>query len=171
MIPNDRIRLLRDTSRMLEGYARGAAAKLVTRFCHDWDGVQRVHDALIEITGASPEPELDVNLSFGPPPIPSDEHFHAITTVGELHKEGKAMRHCVSSRSQQILAGECYVYRVNVNGERATLQIAIKPDGLVIDEFRLRANADPSPEAWAAVRIWLERNSTEGAVRPGTDDG
>ena len=57
------------------------------------------------------------------------------------------MRHCVATRADDGLAGECYVYRVNLTGERGTLQVGIRPDGLLIDEFRLRNNAEPSPAA------------------------
>ena len=73
----------------------------------------------------------------------------------------------MATRASDILAGECYVYRVKVCGERGTLQIGIKPHGLVIDEFRLRRNAEPSPAAWAAARAWLARYSGDQAVQSG----
>lgn len=151
--------LVRDTSRMLErlGYDRSDPALL--RFSRSPGGLQRLHDVLVR---ALNHPDANVSgclanaaLSFGAPPIPSNAIFRAITSVGELYDEGREMRHCVASRADDVLAGACYVYRMNLNGERATLQIGIHPSGWVIDEFRLRGNANPSEEAWAAALEWI----------------
>jgi hypothetical protein len=165
-----RIALLVDTSRLLEEYPRNRTDRFVHQFCRDWSGVQRAHDGLMLLCGEQHASDLDPALSLGPPPIPPDDRFQAVTTVGELQEEGKTMRHCVATRASDILAGECYVYRVKVCGEHGTLQIGIKPHGLVIDEFRLRRNADPSPAAWAAARAWLARNSGDQAVQSGEKD-
>lgn len=161
-IVEPRLDLLRDTSRMLEGYPRRGTDRLVTQFCRDWAGVQRVHDALITMGGGDDGSNFDPSLAFGPPPIPSNDQFQAITTVGELREEGRRMRHCVATRAEDVLAGGCYIYRVRIRGERGTLQVGIKPQGLVIDEFRLRGNTDPSPAAWAAAQAWFEGATTGG---------
>jgi len=161
--------LLVDTSRMLEQYSRNTTDRLVRRYCRDWSGIQRTHDALI--LHRAEKCDLDPGLSLGPPPIPSDDRFEAITTVGELQGEGASMRHCVAIRAKDILAGECYVYRANVCGERGTIQVGIKPHGLVIDEFRLARNRNPSSAAWAAARAWLECHAMDQAGRSGTRDG
>ena len=56
------------------------------------------------------------------------------------------------------MARRCALYRVNVAGERATLEIAVGRDGepLAIDEFRLACNAEPSEASWQAAGAWLE---------------
>jgi hypothetical protein len=149
-----RLTLLRDTSRMLAGYARERTDLLASRFARSWAGVELVHEALLSMN-EDQDLDLDDGRDFGPPPIPSNESFEAISTLGELRSEGQVMRHCVAVRAQDVLAGRCYVYRVNVAGERATLQLGIKPDGLVIDEFRGFNNTAPSPSAWAAVEDWI----------------
>ena len=160
----DRIGLLIDTNRMLERLDRDGAASLVGMSCHDWMAVSRLHDVLVEFwteeVAYEDESDLDPAQSFGLPPIPSSKQFEAITTVGELAEEGKTQRHCVSIRAPDVLDGSCYIYRVNVRGERGTLQIGTESNKRVIDEFRLRNNADPSPAAWIAAMQWVnEANS------------
>jgi hypothetical protein len=162
-ILDHRLDLLRDTSRMLEGYHRRAAERVVAYACRDWAGVQRLHDVLVDLGAGDDDTDLDPALSFGQPPIPSDEQFQAITTVGELVREGKLMRHCVATRAEDVLAGDCYIYRVDVDGERATLQVGIEGNRLIIDEFRLCGNGEPSPGAWRATREWLDRAAAQRA--------
>ena len=154
IIDATRLSLLRDTSRMLAGYTRNRTDLVVSRFAGDWAGVELVHESLLA-TGADDDPDVDSNVAFGPPPIPSSEHFQAITTVGELRTEGGEMRHCVAVRAEDVRAGHCYVYRVTVAGERGTLQVGMREEGLVIDEFRLAGNANPSSAAWAAAHAWI----------------
>lgn len=161
-ILDGRLDMLVDTSRMLQSLVPGSADRLVTQSCRDWDGVKHLHDALVEVWTAEEAGHdgsgLDPGRYFGPPPIPSDDDFQAITTVGDLQKEGRLMHHCVSARTPDVLAGYCYIYRVNIHGERGTLQVGMGSEGLVIDEFRLRNNDSPSPEAWAAARAWVKRS-------------
>ena len=119
-----RAELLVDTSRMLEQHAADRVPRVV-RFCRDWDGLQRLHDVAVELWGEHAGANLDSATEFGSPPLASDQHFRAITTVGELREEGRAMRHCVATRARDVLAGKCYIYCVDVAGERGTLQVAI----------------------------------------------
>lgn len=159
-----RLTLLRDISRMLAGYARERTDLIATRCARGWTGVELVHEALLamnEDQDLETDPDLDPELALGPPPIPSSEPFQPISTVGELRSEGRTMRHCVVVRAEDVLAGSCYVYRVNVAGERGTLQVGKRPDGWVIEEFRLARNADPSPAAWAAAREWIRASNPE----------
>jgi len=153
--------LLRDTSRMLAGYARERTDLPASRFARTWAGVELLHETLLSMNVDS-DPDLAPERGFGPPPIPSSEAFQAIATVGELRSEGQDMRHCVAVRAQDVLAGRCYVYRVNVAGERCTLQVGMRPDGLVIEEFRLAGNATPSPAAWATAREWMRVSGKPG---------
>jgi hypothetical protein len=153
--------LIRDTSRMLHQLGHEHTDAALSRFARAPGGLARLHEILVR---ALNDPDTDVHasianaaLSFGAPPIPSNAVFQAITTVGELYDEGREMRHCVATRAEDILARTCYVYRVDVNGERGTLQVGIRPDGLVIDEFRLRNNAEPSPAAWESAVEWIHR--------------
>jgi len=63
----------------------------------------------------------------------------------------------VLTRAADVAAGTCALYRVNVAGERATLELSLGPNGepLDIDQFRLACNAEPSAAAWSAAQRWL----------------
>ena len=77
--------------------------------CRDWIAVSRLHDVLVECwteeAAYDDESDLDPGQSLGLPPIPSNNQFEAITTVGELAEEGKMQRHCVSIRASDVLDG------------------------------------------------------------------
>ena len=165
-IVSEHLDLLSDTSRMLaqlEGAIGHATDDLVSCASPSWDGLQQLHDALLDYwlhrgpPSTSGNAVVDPALVFGPPPIPSNARFQAITNVAQLEEEGQLMKHCVATRAPDILAGQCYIYRVSVCGERGTLQVGIRPGGLVIEEFRLRNNANPSPSAWRVVQGWISR--------------
>jgi hypothetical protein len=150
--------LIRDTDRMLGQLGIDALDRTLVRACRSPEHLSILHDALVaEINSVEDVNGVNAALSLGPAPIASEGAFQAITTLGDLHEEGRQMRHCVATRADDILAGACYVYRVELNGERGTLQLGIRPDGVVIDEFRLRDNAEPSPAAWTAAMDWIER--------------
>ena len=152
--------LVRDTSRMLAQLGHEGTDPALSRFVRTCGGLAHLHDALVRILNdpdaAGDDRLANAALSFGPPPIPSNAIFQAITTVGELYDEGREMRHCVATRAEDILAGRCYVYRMELDGERGTLQVGIRPGGLVIDEFRLRDNGEPSPAAQKAAANWID---------------
>jgi hypothetical protein len=94
---------------------------------------------------------------FPAAPIPSDERFSAISNVAELIQEAERMKHCVVTRAADVAAGACALYRVDIAGERATLELSLGRDGepLDIDQFRLACNAEPSVAAWSAAQWWL----------------
>jgi hypothetical protein len=163
--------LIRDTTRLLkplEQQIPGATIELLRSTSTDLKGLRKLHDAALEVLHAAPgrlQAELPKcedtdEVIFGPPPLPSCVRFQAITTLSALEEEGRVMRHCVATRLPELLAGECFIYRSNVCGERGTLQISNGPDGLQIDEFRLKNNGSPSGQAWREVRVWLAQKPT-----------
>ncbi len=83
--------------------------------------------------------------------------FIAIESIDQLIDEGETMHHCVITRAPDILAGNCAIYRVNVAGQRGTLEVRLGKNGspLNIEEFRLACNEEPSRDAWIAARVWL----------------
>lgn len=105
--------------------------------------------------------------AFGPPPAPGTEMIQPIKTSLKLYEEGRTMGHCVATRADDVINGECYIYRV-LAPQRATLQIGIGDHHLVIDEMRLAYNAEPSAECWRAIKLWLaEANRTFRRVGTG----
>jgi hypothetical protein len=163
-ILEDKVDLLLYTNQLLGILAPDSADDLVRLSCHDWEAVQRLHEVVNEILSDEGEEPQDPKVAFGTPPIPSNGNFQAITTVAELDQEGRSMRHCAASRARRVLSGSCYLYRVEICGERATLQLGIKAHKLVIEEFRLRQNGKPSAQAWAAARAWVE--AAQASINP-----
>jgi hypothetical protein len=157
-------RLLRDTVRMIELVnAAVIDAPIDLRSYRSVKGVEVLHDRLLTVArklGWAKLLEADVAPTqvLPPPPIPSDERFRAIANVAEIIQEAERMKHCVATRAGDVMAGVCALYRVNVTGERATLELSLGPNGepLAIDQFRLACNAEPSEAAWRAAQEWLE---------------
>jgi len=159
----ERRRLLFDTMRLLETVAeRGAEARADFRRCGSAASLQRLHDRLL----ASPRSHRTkaaltdhlAALRFPEPPIASDDRFQAIRNRAELMQEANAMRNCVVVRAVEVMSGMCAIYRVDVEGERGTLQISVgrKGNPVAIEEVKLAGNTEPSEAAWSAVRQWLE---------------
>jgi len=162
-------RLLRDTVRMV-GLVNAAVedAPIDLRAYRSVKSIQALHDRLMTVArklGWARLLEADVAPTqvFPAPPIPSDERFSAITNVAEIIQEAERMKHCVVTRAADVAAGACALYRVNVAGERATLELSLGPNGepLDIDQFRLACNAEPSAAAWSVALRWVE----EGRMR------
>ena len=156
-IIGDRLTLLTDTSRLLEPHPAMASRRLLSAHGRDFDDLHRLHNLLVLMLNSEPELTGKRDRFLGPPPIPSDSRFQAITTLRALRDEGRAMRHCVATRARDVLAGHCYIYRVFLPKERGTLQVGIQGDGYVVDAFRLADNEEPSPEAWDEVELWVEQ--------------
>jgi hypothetical protein len=67
------------------------------------------------------------------------------------------MQNCVVFRAGEAMRGISAIYRVQVAGQRGTLQISVGRNGEPgsIEEFKLARNAEPSEAAREAVRQWL----------------
>ena len=157
-------RLLRDTVRMLgilNAADRGPGIDL--RRYRSAQSVKALHERLIGTArrlgwGNLLASEVSPTQVFPDPPIPSGGSFEAITSVVELVKEAERMKHCVITRAPEVMSGACALYRANVAGERATLEISVGRNGepLSIQEFRLACNEEPSEAAWRAAQQWLK---------------
>ena len=174
-IVEKRRRFVRDTVRMLGVLRRdGDESAMDVRRYPSWKSLKALHDRLITAArragwGSLLDAELPAAQVFPPPPIPSTERFDAIGSVAEVIKEAERMHHCVVTRAQDVMAGTCALYRVNVAGERATLELSLGRDGepLAIDEFRLACNAEPSNAAWLAAQAWLAEGRKRWRERGG----
>lgn len=69
------------------------------------------------------------------------------------------MQNCVVFRAGEAMRGISAIYRVQVAGQRGTLQISVGRNGEPgsIEEFKLARNAEPSEAAWEAARQWLKQ--------------
>jgi hypothetical protein len=163
-VVEQRRRLLRDTARMIDMLNAGQADDVFhLEQYQSWKSVKALHERLLRAAWQLGwqkllDSEVSPTQAFPAPPIVLDERFQAITTVAELVLEGEQMHHCVVTRAADVMARRCALYRVNVEGERGTLEVSLAQNGepLAIDEFRLACNAEPSEGSWRAAWAWLE---------------
>ena len=161
-IVSERARLLRDTIRLAELLQpQEFAARVMTRY-RTWSRVEDLHDKMIrtaQVLGWEVllDSGITVDQRLSKPPIPASEGFVPIVTVGELIAESETMSHCVMIRARDAIDGVAAIYRVNVAGQRCTLEISIGDDmePLAIEQFKLACNKDPSLEAWGAAERWF----------------
>lgn len=56
-----------------------------------------------------------------------------LATAGEVYEEGKQMHHCVGSYASKAAQGECYLFHVEYEGERATVEMS--PRGYALQAY------------------------------------
>lgn len=100
------------------------------------------------------------NADVPAPPYPACESEHLritpITTLRELYDEGQAMRHCIFSYYDLVIAGQVAIYHVEAFGEASTLLLRREEAHWLLEEQGGVLNEPPSAEALAAVERWLE---------------
>jgi hypothetical protein len=79
----------------------------------------------------------------------------ALATVGELIEEGQQMHHCVAAHVEDVLAGQAFVYSLNVEGQRLTAELREANGGWIVFDLRRRANDPPTPRERELVDHWL----------------
>jgi hypothetical protein len=79
------------------------------------------------------EIEKQVNLmgedtKVAPPPIPLPEipEITFLSDVRAVCEEGASMHHCVASYARNAVSGRCYLFHVERNGDRATVEVDYK---------------------------------------------
>ncbi len=94
-------------------------------------------------------------LLFPPPPFPGTNYIQPITSLGNLYREGREMRHCVASYAEIIMEGVSYIYKV-LSPERATLEIRKTEQGLwCLVQIKRVHNQMVNEETLSAVESWL----------------
>jgi hypothetical protein len=69
------------------------------------------------------------------PPIelPNREEIRFLDTVESVFQEGMDMGHCISSYAKKAMDGECYLFHIEVHGEKASTMI--DKDGRLIQSY------------------------------------
>lgn len=93
---------------------------------------------------------------FPDPPFADTDDIKAIRTPGELFTEGRDMHHCVAAYAQEVLTGQCYIYRV-LQPDRATLELRMETGQWQIGQFKLANNEEPCQESKECVMGWLKQ--------------
>ena len=174
-IAEERGRLLHDTlrlARMLQ--PKGFGAQVIPRY-RSWARIDRLHDQMLraaETLGwrALLDSGIKVEQQLCKPPIPAAEGFAPIETVADLVAESAAMSHCVLVRARDAIEGLAAIYRVEVAGERGTLEISLgdEMEPLTIEQFKLACNKEPSREAWDAADKWFAEGRSAWIRRAAT---
>ena len=61
-------------------------------------------------------------------------------------------------RAPDVVRGKCFIYRVDIDGERATLQVGLNSAGPKIDELQGYGNDTPSNHLVNVVERWIQKH-------------
>lgn len=99
-----------------------------------------------------------------------DFEAHAIGSIAELVREGRAMRNCVASRLSEALTGNAVYYHAVHGRERATLEVSYAGDAWTLTEAAGFANAELTGHTLiAAARLVAAINRAERLARNATN--
>ena len=133
--------------------------------CRQPDQIQRLHDRWLEHSLQVPLSLVDGTLP--PPHLDGTTEIVPIGSVRALHALAAQQHNCVGSYASRILAREIDVYAVEVDGERATLTIALldrfsSPIQPRVEDLRGACNQGASRRVEMTVKRWL-RAAVAGA--------
>jgi hypothetical protein len=79
-----------------------------------------------------------------------------LTSAAELIAEGRAMRHCVATRSSHCLRNDSSILSITIHayGEEERLTVEVCRETRKVREIRGRYNRQLSPQAWSALEKW-----------------
>jgi hypothetical protein len=88
-----------------------------------------------------------------PIPLPAVPGVTFLGTVGEIVEEGARMHHCIATRAEDALHGRCYLFHIDHQGERASIEVS--PEG-GITQAQGPHNTDNVAVSWGAalLRAW-----------------
>lgn len=93
----------------------GASIVTLAKRSFEWHGAFRqAHTA----------PTVNVKLALPPIELPAISGVRLLTESQELVKESEEMHHCVSSYTSKAAEGRCYIFHVDFEGEKATVEIS-----------------------------------------------
>jgi hypothetical protein len=110
---------------------------------------------------------FDTPVSLPPIPLPAIPGMRFLKTVGDLFEEGEAMKHCVASYASDAVDGSCYLFHVDHEGERATVQIGER--GNVV-QSRGPRNRDNTAAHWGRMQLGKWGRQVRRALPPTAND-
>lgn len=69
------------------------------------------------------EAEKKMSTKLPPIPLPENDNIRFLSTFEEVAKEGEEMGHCIASYARSAIKGECYLFHVEIDGEKASTMI------------------------------------------------
>jgi len=137
------IRYLCDHPEPYHGNLSGLVDRVIRwhRRAHERERLERQIDRL----GGYDQPAV-------PPPIPlpAVPGVTFLGTVGEIVEEGVRMCHCIATRAEDALHGRCYLFHIEHQGERASVEVS--PQGKIA-EAQGPHNTDNAAVWWGAAQL------------------
>ncbi len=97
--------------------------------------------------------------SFPPPPLDGNEIIAPLMNVKEQISWSKKQRNCIRNFAYAVKRNQTYFYKVNFEGEEATLEIKIKNGKLVLGDLLGEGNKKVSPMLSARVKNWFKEKA------------
>lgn len=82
----------------------------------EWHDAGGHHHQTIDTSHELPKPDVDLGMLEG-------YGIRFLDTVGAVMSEGDSMHHCVGSYATKAAGGGCYLFHVDHNGEKATVEV------------------------------------------------
>lgn len=107
----------------------------------------------------------EANIVFPEPPIPGTDYILPVTESHKLFEEGTVMHHCVNSYKTEILLKRSYIYHIEKEEEKATLEIRKRDDNYwTLAQVRGICNKNVSKDIMNMVVSWAEENNITTTV-------
>jgi hypothetical protein len=130
----------------------------------DWRAEMAPYVAVAGICGRLPD-EFDGQVP-APFPGPNGKSLTgcALTSIADLKREGREMRHCIGTYGAKLLLQTSVFYALDYAGERLTLELERAADKYWMWSVLVGpCNTEPSSAATRAVSAWLGRR---GVITP-----
>lgn len=96
-----------------------------------------------------------MNSDFPVQPLPDNEFITALKTPSEMRAWAIQQRNCIRSYIKDVKLRKCCFYKVNYNGEEATLEIRTGRAGIKMGQLRGKKNKIVSKELRIFVINWF----------------
>lgn len=121
-----------------------------------FDGLKKRHDKWTKRLNKVLPQEDGLCGVFPKPPLEGTKTIKPIRTFLALCKEGRRMKHCVSSYREAIEQGERYIYQY-LGEERATIELTCMDGTWSLGQIKGRNNSAPSADTLKRIQAWFDR--------------
>lgn len=94
--------------------------------------------------------------NFPSQPIPDGDGITALRTVAQQSSWAKRQQNCIRGYVNTVHTRKCFLYKVILGEEEATLEIKIQNNGLKFGQIKGFKDQRVSKELWAHAKRWFE---------------
>jgi hypothetical protein len=143
------VRYLCDYPETFHGTLAGFVERVIRwhRHAHERERVER---QIMQLGG------YDQSVAPPPIPVPMVSGVTFLNSVGQIVEEGERMHHCIATRVQDALHGRCYLFHIDHQGRRASVEVSAQGQ---IAQAQGPHNTDNAAVSWGAtqLRAWGAR--------------